>query len=88
MEEDPVVDMLTLAQSVIEKRPEFSNGCDGGKFKNFFCSSLEDDKTGISSADSKIFFQPPKFEPKTRERPIQIVKPIIRTVISEVKGRP
>jgi hypothetical protein len=83
MDEEPVVDLLTLAQSVIDKKSDISNG---GKFKNFFCSTIEADN--ISSADSKIFFQPPKFEPKTRERPIQIVKPIVRTVVPEVKARP
>ena len=73
-------DLLTFAESVMVKRDQMTST--GGAFKKFFCSTM-DEKTTFCT-DSKIFGRLPSFEPRTKERPVVVVKPVERKPVQEV----
>jgi hypothetical protein len=53
-----------------------------GPFKDYFCSNVQEEATFCT--ESRIFSRTPKFEPKTREKPVLVVKPVERIHLSEV----
>lgn len=73
-------DLLTLAESGMASTPVLFLG---GPFKSFFCSPLQE-KTSLGGVtDARLFHQAPRFEARTREKPVQIVKPVARKEITE-----
>jgi hypothetical protein len=86
MESDEDVDMLSVAESVLKNSQKSSENFSRfeGQFQKLFCSSINDSTTLGFFPDRKLLFSAPKFDPKTRDKPIQVVKPVGRKLAAEV----